>query len=101
MEKRWRFPLKLLSLLCILSFNVILAASLLSLFKVKNKFSIEDKNLILQDDTGVEVDEDVFTEVLEERSHDILWRVIDQDSGKSIQYKYFPSTLHTLHSLQK
>ncbi len=64
----------------------MLHLSYLVSIKVKYKFSIEDKNLILQDDTGVEVDEDVFTEVLEERSHDILWRVIDQDSGKSIQY---------------
>ncbi|XP_005169550.2 uncharacterized protein [Danio rerio] len=48
--------------------------------EVKKKFSIEQKDLVLQDDTGVEVDEDVFTDVLEERSRDILWRVIDQDS---------------------
>ncbi|KAF7707224.1 hypothetical protein HF521_018442 [Silurus meridionalis] len=38
---------------------------------------------MLQDDTGVEVDEDVFTDLLEERSHDILWRVVDKVSVSS------------------
>ncbi|XP_073719479.1 uncharacterized protein [Misgurnus anguillicaudatus] len=48
--------------------------------EVKRKFSISDKDLILQDDTGVEVDEDVFTDLLEERSDNILWKVVDKDS---------------------
>ncbi|XP_051999582.1 uncharacterized protein LOC127655686 [Xyrauchen texanus] len=48
--------------------------------EVKKKCSIHEKDLILQDDTGVEVDEDVFTDLLQERSHNILWRIVDQDS---------------------
>ncbi|XP_073710055.1 uncharacterized protein [Misgurnus anguillicaudatus] len=48
--------------------------------EAKRKFSISDKDLILQDDTGVEVDEDVFTDLLEERSNNILWKVVDKDS---------------------
>ncbi|XP_046705807.1 uncharacterized protein LOC124386181 [Silurus meridionalis] len=51
--------------------------------QVKKKFSISEKDLMLQDDTGVEVDEDVFTDLLEERSHDILWRVVDKVSVSS------------------
>ncbi|KAI7806342.1 hypothetical protein IRJ41_004260 [Triplophysa rosa] len=52
--------------------------------QVRKKFSISDKDLTLQNDTGVEVDEDVFTDLLEERSHDILWRVVDKDSECSV-----------------
>ncbi|KAI5630048.1 hypothetical protein C0J50_7773, partial [Silurus asotus] len=52
--------------------------------QVKKKFSISEKDLMLQDDTGVKVDEDVFTDLLEERSHDILWRVVDKDSECSV-----------------
>ncbi|CAM4611246.1 unnamed protein product [Leuciscus chuanchicus] len=55
---------------------------------------LNDKNLILQDDTGVEVDEDVFTDVLEEKSHDILWRVVDQDSGTWGKEHYLLREIH-------
>nr|XP_055055185.1 uncharacterized protein LOC129439891 [Misgurnus anguillicaudatus] len=68
--------------------SVLLLAYLLPL--LKRKFSISDKDLILQDDTGVEVDEDVFTDLLEERSDDILWKVVDKDSGKCCQFILLP-----------
>ncbi|XP_046702632.1 uncharacterized protein LOC124384118 [Silurus meridionalis] len=64
--------------------------------QVKKKFSISEKDLMLQDDTGVEVDEDVFTDLLEERSHDILWRVVDKDSECSVLNSSCSSQTDTL-----
>ncbi|XP_056591517.1 uncharacterized protein LOC130410713 [Triplophysa dalaica] len=64
--------------------------------QVKKKFSINDKDLIFQDDTGVEVDGDVFTDLLEERSHDILWRVVDRDSECAVLDSSCSSQTETL-----
>ncbi|KAI5625011.1 hypothetical protein C0J50_15430, partial [Silurus asotus] len=64
--------------------------------QVKKKFLISEKDLMLQDVTGVEVDEDVFTDLLEERSHDILWRVVDKDSECSVLNSSCSSQTDTL-----
>ncbi|KAK1897386.1 Glycerol-3-phosphate acyltransferase [Dissostichus eleginoides] len=48
--------------------------------EAKAKFSIPtEKNVYVVDDTGTEVDEEVFSDILEEKS-DILWTIIDVPS---------------------
>ncbi|XP_070399982.1 uncharacterized protein [Nothobranchius furzeri] len=50
------------------------------LSQAKEKFGIQDdKRMYLVDETGTEVDEDVFTDVLEEKS-DIIWTLVDASS---------------------
>ena len=56
----------------------------ISVFKAKTKFSIPtEKDMHVLDDTGTEVDEEVFSDTLEEKT-DILWTIVDtlSDSGK-------------------
>lgn len=49
----------------------------LFIFSAKEKFGIpSDTSMYLMDETGTEVDKDVFTDVIEEKS-DILWTIID------------------------
>lgn len=49
-------------------------------FTAKQKFDIpEETNVYLVDETGTEVDEDVFIDVLEEKS-DIVWTLTDASS---------------------
>ena len=49
----------------------------ISLFIAKEKFNIPtEADIHLWDDTGTEVDEEVFSDILEEKT-DILWTIVD------------------------
>jgi hypothetical protein len=51
--------------------------NLFAVFKAKVKFSIStETDIYVLDDTGTEVDEEVFTDILEEKT-DILWTIVD------------------------
>lgn len=48
-----------------------------SVFKAKEKFSIPpETNMYVLDDSGTEVDEEVFSDILEEKA-DILWTIVN------------------------
>lgn len=60
-----------------------------SVFKAKEKFSIPpETNMYVLDDSGTEVDEEVFSDILEEKA-DILWTIVNvlSVSGKWL-YNY-------------
>ena len=68
-----------------------------SVFKAKIKFSIPaEKDINMLDDTGTEVDEEVFSDILEEKS-DIQWTIVDNLSVSGmwsfVQIVHFRFTL--------
>lgn len=62
------------------------ASLMLGYFLAKEKFSISSETSVyLVDETGTEVDEEVFSDVLEEKS-EIIWNIVDASTVNGKEY---------------